>query len=131
MAGPQTTREALIAELLGDLGALLDRAESLQKALPDVADVAATQIHLAGEGVATGIEAQARQHLQQLGELLGRERAALVDPISAASQATRAAADTLRDASHRITAKVVLLGMAAGALAGGVVGAAVAALLLA
>ena len=32
MAGPQTTREALMAELLGDVGALLDRAEALQAA---------------------------------------------------------------------------------------------------
>lgn len=130
MAGPQTTREALIAELLGDVGALLDRADAMQQALPGVADVAASQIHQAGKQVADGIDQQSRQHLQQLRELLEAERAALVAPITEAAKITRTAAETLHDSARRVTAKVLLLGMAAGALAGGIVGAAVASLLL-
>jgi hypothetical protein len=55
MAGPQTTREALLAELLGDAGVLLDRIDALKVDLPEVAEDAADRVRAAGDSSAAVI----------------------------------------------------------------------------
>ncbi len=63
MAAPNTHREALIAELLGDVGAMLDRADDLQAAFPVAADAAAGKVRVAGEMAAGGVTAAGERFL--------------------------------------------------------------------
>lgn len=44
MAGPQTTREALITELLGDIDGLLKKFDTISKELPKTGEEAAERI---------------------------------------------------------------------------------------
>ncbi len=126
MGAPQTTREALMAELLGDVGALLDKADSLQNALPAVADVAASQIYLAGEAASKNIKAEA----EQFRAMLAREREALTRPVQEASEQTRLAADVVEGAGRRLAMLALGLGLAAGALAGAIAGIAAASIFI-
>ncbi|MDF4211165.1 hypothetical protein P2W50_31425 [Pseudomonas protegens] len=123
MSGPQTTREALMAELLGDAGALLDRVEALQVAIPGVTDTAVSQVYLAGEEAAKSIMAAA----EEFGALLARERDLIAKPISEATASIRASADVVEGGARRLTTTALLVGLAGGALAGligGIAGAA-------
>lgn len=114
MAGPQTTREALIAELLGDVGALLDRTEALQAAMPAVADAAATQVFLAGEDAAKNIKASA----DSFAALLAGQRDQLAKPISEAAASISQSAGIVEGSARRLATMAMLIGLASGALAG-------------
>lgn len=123
MTGPRTTREALMAELLGDVGALLDRVEALQVAIPGVTDTAVKQVYLAGEEAANGIKAAA----EQFATLLARERDQIAKPVSQAAASIRASADLVEGGARRLTTTALVVSLAGGALAGligGVAGAA-------
>lgn len=126
MAGPQTTREALMAELLGDVGALLDRAEALQAAMPAVADAAASQVFLAGEDAAKSITASA----DEFAALLSRQRELMAKPISEAAESISKSADVVEGGARRLASMAMLAGLAGGVLGGLVVGIAAAAFLM-
>lgn len=125
MAGPQTAREALIAELIGDVDALIERAEVLQASIPAAADEAVRGIVDAGERVVA--------HLDDATKLLradlARERAAALQPLQLASKAATDAAAAVTDGARRLATYALLTGLAGGALAGALVGGAVAVLL--
>lgn len=123
MAGPQTTREALMAELLGDVGALLDRAEALQAAMPAVADAAATQVFLAGEDAAKNIKASA----DQFGALLSSQRELMAKPLSEAAASISKSADVVKGGARRLATMAMFAGMAGGVLGGLIAGIAAAA----
>lgn len=114
MAGPQTTREALIAELLGDVGALLDRTEALQAAMPAVADASATQVFLAGEDAAKRITASA----DSFAALLAGQRDLLAKPISEAAASISQSAGIVEGSARRLATMAMLVGLASGAFAG-------------
>lgn len=114
MRAPQTTREALIAELLGDIGALLDKSETLQSALPAVADNAATKIHLAGEAATNSI----KQEADKFREMLSSERKLITEPIREAAKQTQHAADVVDAGARRLAFLSTLLGFIGGALGG-------------
>lgn len=126
MAGPQTTREALMAELLGDVGALLDRTEALQAALPAVADAAATRVYLAGEDAAKNIKEAA----DEFAALLAKHQAQMAKPLRETSDAVNKAAMAVEGGSRRLATWAMLAGMAGGVVAGLVGGIAVAAFLM-
>lgn len=114
MAGPQTTREALMAELLGDVGALLDRAEALQAAMPAVADAAATQVFLAGEDAAKNIKAAA----DSFAALFADQRALIAKSMSEAAASISKSADLVEGNARRMATNALLAGLAGGAIAG-------------
>jgi len=124
MAGPQTAREALIAELIGDVDALIERAEILQKSIPAAADEAVHGIMASGERVV----GQLNEATQLLRADLARERAAALQPLQLASKAATDAAAAVTDGARRLATLALLTGRAGGALAGALVGAAVAVL---
>lgn len=123
MAGPQTTREALMAELLGDVGALLDRAEALQAAMPAVADAAATQVYLAGEDAAKNIKASA----DSFAALFAGQRDLIAKPMSEAAASISQSAGVVEGSARRLATMAMLAGLAGGAIAGLLGGVAVAA----
>ena len=114
MAGPQTTREALMAELLGDVGALLDRTEALQAAMPAVADAAATQVYLAGEDAAKNIKAAA----DSFAALFADQRALIAKSMSEAAASISKSADLVEGNARRMATNALLAGLAGGAIAG-------------
>lgn len=114
MAGPQTTREALMAELLGDVGALLDRTEALQAAMPAVADAAATQVYLAGEDAAKNIKVSA----DSFAALFADQRALIAKSMSEAAASINKSADLVEGNARRMATNALLAGLAGGAIAG-------------
>lgn len=114
MAGPQTTREALMAELLGDVGALLDRTEALQAAMPAVADAAATQVYLAGEDAAKNIKVSA----DSFAALFADQRALIAKSMSEAAASISKSADLVEGNARRMATNALLAGLAGGAIAG-------------
>ena len=114
MAGPQTTREALMAELLGDVGALLDRTEALQAAMPAVADAAATQVYLAGEDAAKNIKESA----DSFAALFADQRALIAKSMSEAAASINKSADLVEGNARRMATNALLAGLAGGAIAG-------------
>lgn len=114
MAGPQTAREALIAELLGDVGALMDRTEALQAAMPAVADAAATQVYLAGEDAAKNIKAAA----DSFAALFADQRALIAKSMSEAAASISKSADLVEGNARRMATNALLAGLAGGAIAG-------------
>lgn len=66
MSGPQTMREALIAELIGDLDTLLTRTEALKTSLSGAADDVAKKLSATGDGIVLRIEKTGAQLLDDL-----------------------------------------------------------------
>lgn len=114
MAGPQTTREALMAELLGDVGALLDRIEALQVAMPGVADASASAVFLAGEDASKKITASAEAFVA----LMAQQRDLVAKPISEAADSISQSADLVDTGARRIATMATLAGMAGGVIGG-------------
>lgn len=126
MAGPQTTREALMAELLGDVGVLLDRAEALATTIPEATETAVSQVYLAGEDAAKNIRAAA----EQFAALLHREREQIAKPVSEAAASIRTSADLVDGGARRLATVALFAGMAGGVLGGLIAGIAGAAFFL-
>lgn len=114
MAGPQTTREALMAELLGDVGALLDRAEALQVSMPAVADAAMTQVFLAGEDAAKNIQASADSFAARAAE----QRELIAKPMRDAAASISESAGIVEGSARRLAQTALLVALAGGGFAG-------------
>lgn len=117
MPGANTHREALLAELIGDVQVLLDRVEALRTGLPAAVETAADQL---GATVA-----QATASVNESGIGLSRAidrqaKAALLGVQEAAQEASRAAA-VVKGAGQRLVALLVVLALLAGGLAGALV----------
>lgn len=117
MASPQTTREALIAELLGDVGALLDKADALRAAFPAAADEAAARVKAASERATQDIAAAT----VQLGRELTTEGERLLQGVQKAAKDTQAAAKVVDRQARRFAFLALLTGLGGG-IVGGVLG---------
>ncbi|HRK48440.1 MAG TPA: hypothetical protein PK324_22615 [Nocardioides sp.] len=89
MAAPNTHREALIAELLGDVGAMLDRADDLQAAFPVAADAAAGKVRVAGEMAAGGVTAAGERFLSVFDQKAGTALQGVQEAAREAQEAAR------------------------------------------
>lgn len=117
MAGPQTTREALMAELLGDVARLLDRVEALHTSLPVAADQSAARMAAAGEQAAGSITAAG----ERVRVDLGRQNETVLQAIQKAAKEAREAALVVNGSAQRFAFLVLLTGLGAG-LVGGALG---------
>ena len=113
MAGPQTAREALLAELLGDAGLLLDRMEALKVELPELAGDIEARVKAAGESSAAGIKTASQQAASRIGDTL--------ESVQSAAREAKAAAATVTGAARRFALLALLTGVAGGGVAGAVV----------
>lgn len=114
MAGPQTAREALIAELIGDVDALIGRAEGLHTALPAAADKAAARVEGAGRTAADDITEAATRLRREL----TAEGETLLKGLQGATQEAQKAARVVDQSARRFALMALLLGLAGGVLGG-------------
>ena len=118
MASPQTTREALIAELLADIAPLLDRADVLLASFPEAANAAATKVKAAGE--------QASRDFADNAQKVSRESVArhaeLLEAIQKASADAKAAALIVDKGYKRFALLALLTGLCGGVVGGLLVG---------
>ena len=104
---PQTAREALIGELIGDVDALMARVDALRTALPDAADRSAARLEAAASRLRGELERAVEAHIKELRELTGE---------------ARAAARVVDGASRRFVAMALLGGVGGGILGGALAG---------
>jgi len=127
--GSQTAREALIAELLGDCGNLLDRLDLLKESVPVAVDDALTRLQLAAESVAKRMETEG----SNVASAIACERELLAASLRAAHEAgdklTKAAARATEQ-NRRASRNSLILGLAGGVVAGLMAGSCIAALVL-
>ena len=114
MAGPQTAREALIAELIGDVDALIGRAEALHSALPDAAEKAASRVAGAGQNAADDII----QAATALRRELTAEGDTLLKGLQGATKEAQNAARVVDKSARRFGLMALLLGLAGGVIGG-------------
>lgn len=117
MATQNTMREALVAELLGDLDALIKRIETLNEALPGTLDAAEARIRQAGEASASAIEQAGVASSREL----ERQGKGMMQGVENATHQTQTAARAFQGAGRTLWAMA-----AAAILGGGVAGAVVA-----
>lgn len=113
MASPNTAREALMAELLGDVGVMLDRMEALKVALPEVAEDATDRVRAAGDSSAAAINSAIDQAEIRIADALSG--------LQATAREAKAAAGVVAGAARRFALLALLTGVAGGAVAGAVV----------
>lgn len=118
MNGPQTMRDALIAELIGDVDALLTRAETLRAALPDAAEKAASRVAAAGESAAQQIATNAER---VRGEL-ARDMETLLKGVQKVAGEASGAAKVVDRSGRRFALLALLTGLAGGVCGGVVAG---------
>ncbi len=117
MAGPQTTREALLAELLGDAGLLLERAEQLRTDLPAVADQAVAKVCKASEQTTQDLAAA----MARLSKEMVAEQGKLLHGTQAVARDAHGAAQVVSLQASRFAFLTLLTGFAGG-IVGGVLG---------
>lgn len=114
MAGPNTHREALIAEALGDLGDLLDRVEALKTALPAAVDTAAGKVRGAGETAAGSVNAAGDRVLTEF----SKRAAGALDGMVVAAREAHKAAQVVDKAATRLALIAGAMGLAGGVIGG-------------
>lgn len=118
MSGPQTMREALIAELIGDLDTLLTRTEEVKAALPLAADSAARGITAAGEKML----AQTEQSANRLRAELARDAGSIAETVKKAASEANTAATIVARGGQRFALLALLTGLAGGVVGGTLAG---------
>ncbi len=103
MGPPQTTREALLAELLGDVAGLLERVEALHASLPATAEQSAARMAAAGERVRAD---------------LGRQNDGVVQALQKVAREAREAAGVVNGSARRFALLALATGLGAGVLGG-------------
>ncbi|MCT8308712.1 MULTISPECIES: hypothetical protein [Xanthomonas] len=117
MAGPTTTREALMAELLGDVGGILDRVEALQAAIPKTVKEAKAELQAAvKEGNGHINEACVR-----LSRVIDQQGKDTVKAAQVAAGEASAAARELRLARGRLTVLLAVFALVGGGVGGAAV----------
>lgn len=114
MAGPNTHREALIAELLGDVGDLLDRAEALKIALPAAVDTAVAKVRGAGETAAGSVNAAGDRFLTEF----SKRASGTMDGMVIAAKESHKAAQVVDKAATRFALIAGAMGLAGGLIGG-------------
>lgn len=114
-AGAVTTaREAIVAELIGDVAGLVDRAERLVPVLTEAAEVAATRLEEAArQAAASGVEG-----VRQAAAAAAIERKALLADAQAVAKEVKGAAAIVRGQADRLALCALVVGAAAGGVAG-------------
>lgn len=121
MGAPQTTREALLAELLGDVGDVLDRVDALKLSIPAAADAAVESIRAEAQQIGATLESVAQTMRDDMHRDRGSYRQDVQEARAAAKAATLAAEQVTADARN-MRASALLVGACAGAFAGLVTG---------
>ncbi|XDJ36622.1 MAG: hypothetical protein V3Q69_13880 (plasmid) [Burkholderia sp.] len=116
MAGGNTHREALLAELLGDVQGLLDRVDELRTGLPATVEAAGAQLR---KTVQEATEAVQAANVALSRSIDRQAKDAVVGVQEAAREAKQAA--VVRGAGSRLVALLVGLALLAGCVAGGTV----------
>ncbi|XHI67365.1 hypothetical protein ABZP12_04531 (plasmid) [Xanthomonas euvesicatoria] len=117
MAGPTTHREALMAELLGDVQGILDRVEALQAAIPKTVKEAKTELQAAvKEGNVHINEACVR-----LSRVIDQQTKEAVKATQAAAGEASSAARELRLARRRLTVLLTMFALVGGGVGGAAV----------
>ncbi|MFW1011717.1 hypothetical protein ACEV93_18635 [Vibrio parahaemolyticus] len=122
MGAPQTMREALLAELLGDVDALMQRLEELQTTLPAAADNAAGKVSDAGKAATDEFAqtaAKLRRDLVADSDVLRKE-------LQGVTKETQAAAKVVDQSARRFAIMALLMGLAGGVIGGVLAGLALA-----
>lgn len=114
MANTQTMREALVAELIGDVDALLQRVEALRMTVPEAGTAAAAQVQAAGTQAAHDIAVAS----DRLKTDLARQAEALRHTLYSVTQEARAAANVVDGTAQRFGRFAVLAGFGGGILGG-------------
>jgi len=114
MANTQTMREALVAELIGDVDALLQRVEALRTALPEAGTAAAAQVQAAGTQAAQDIAVVS----DRLKADLARQAETLRHTLYSVTQEARAAANVVDGTAQRFGRFAALAGFGGGILGG-------------
>lgn len=111
---PGTLKEAFIAELMGDMGLLIEDAEALIKSvealkasLPRVGEQTVNQVTAAGDKIRDG---------------LARDAANLENVLSQISRETLAAAQVVDGSARRFQILALMAGLAGGVLGGLLIG---------
>jgi hypothetical protein len=112
MVAPNTHREALIAELLGDVGALLDRAEALKTSLPAATEAAMRQVKNTGDTAAASATMAGERFLTAFDE----RASSLLRGLQQTAKEAGAAARVVNHASRRFLLLAALLGVLGGCL---------------
>lgn len=126
MANMQTVREALVAELIGDVDALIQRVEALRATLPEAGDAAASKVHAAGTQVTSDIAGVA----ERLKVDLARQAETLRHNLYTATSEARAAAQVVDGTARQFGRFALLAGFGGGIFGGVLAGLALAVLLL-
>lgn len=121
MANPNTHREALIAELLGDVGQLLDRAEALKASFPVAGEEAAGKVRAAGQVAAGGVTAAGERFLG----VFDQRAAAALQGVQEAAREAQAAARVVDRAAWHFALLAGAMGLGAGVLGGVLAGLAI------
>ena len=111
---PTTMREAMVAEVLGDIGNLLTRLENVSKSLPEATEKAISKIRAAlelssGDLTSSG-EKITREFDIHLKESLGN--------IRQVSKDVQQAAKLVDKSAHRLAIYSAIIGFSAGMLGG-------------
>lgn len=96
MGPPQTTREALLAELLGDVAGLLERVEALHASLHATAEQSAARVAAAGEQAAGAIIAAG----ERVRADLGRQNDGVVQALQKVAREAREAAGVVNGSAR-------------------------------
>lgn len=117
MSGPNTAREALIAELLGDAGQLADRMDKLKEEIPAVVKAAEDRITRAGVGSAVQVSQAAKAASDQI----TRQIAVLTADLSNHVERITSAGEALASSSRHALLTALALGLVGGGVAGALV----------
>lgn len=125
MAGPSTAREALLAEVYGDLLGLVERVEALKASMPGLTDQLAAEIAEASRLASVQIATSGKQSVQNVAQIathtlegMTRERAALQALAEQHVREARAAAQLVGASANRLALYATGIGMGAGAIGG-------------
>lgn len=119
MANVNTMREALIAELLGDVDTLTQRVEAVSNTLPDTLNEAETRLIEARKALAAVVDQSTTA-----ARIFDQRAKALESSVDGATHGFRAAAQAFRGAGRTLWLMVpvaVLAGACAGAIAAALV----------
>ncbi|WP_156955813.1 hypothetical protein [Solidesulfovibrio alcoholivorans] len=111
---PTTMREAMVAEVLGDIGNLLTRVESVNKALPDATEKAISKIRAALE-LASGDLTSSGERLTREFDVYLKES---LGSIRQVSKDIQQAAKLVDKSSHRIAIYSAIIGFSTGIFGG-------------
>ncbi|MGR0626563.1 hypothetical protein ACTZIH_25975 (plasmid) [Escherichia coli] len=114
MSGPQSMREALIAELIGDVDGLINRLEGLQSALPEAAEKSAAKVSAAGDSAVRNMTATG----EKIRTDFIRDADSVLKALQKATGEAQAASRVVSGSAKRFAALALVVGLSAGIIGG-------------